>query len=352
MNPNRVVQRVRQRFAKTAFCLVLATALTTSSAWSANPEEKAAAEALFDDGVKLLKAGSLDAACKKLEASQRIDPGIGTLLYLGECYEKSGKTASAWATFREAASVAQAAGQSERARWGQQRADKLVGNLSKLTIEPGAQNREISSLQISSDGQPVLRSLWSTPLPVDPGPHALEASAEGYESVQLTVTVGPNAQSQTVEIPALKKAAPLEPSPVTPPPPAPPPADKSLVPPTGPPEESGNGQRTAGVVTAVVGGVALGLGGAFGILAIVNNRDAKAGNCEPEDCLNPTSGGADAARAAADWATASTIGMVAGGALVAVGAVLYVTAPNDPEVGRLRISPAPGGAAMSWEGTF
>src|SRR5262249_13171001 len=78
--------------------------------------DKAAAEALFDQGVRLMKQNSFADACPKLEESERIDPAVGTLLYLGECYERVGKTASAWATFREAASLASTSNQADRAR--------------------------------------------------------------------------------------------------------------------------------------------------------------------------------------------------------------------------------------------
>ena len=40
----------------------------------------------------------------------RLDPGAGTLLNLGDCYEKSGRTASGWAAFREAVAVAHRTG--------------------------------------------------------------------------------------------------------------------------------------------------------------------------------------------------------------------------------------------------
>jgi len=60
------------------------------------------------------------------------DPAVGTLLYLAECLEKSGRTASAWATFREASSAARASGQAERARIGQERASKLESRLVRL----------------------------------------------------------------------------------------------------------------------------------------------------------------------------------------------------------------------------
>src|SRR5687768_7618823 len=93
-----------------------ACALWLASGLAAGASDKAAAEALFDQGVRLMKQNNFADACPKLEESDRIDPAVGTLLYLGECYERVGKTASAWATFREAASIANNSNQADRAR--------------------------------------------------------------------------------------------------------------------------------------------------------------------------------------------------------------------------------------------
>src|SRR4030095_15910449 len=99
----------------------------------ASASDKASAEALFDEALRAMKEGKYAEACPKLENSQRIDPGVGTLLYLGECYEKIGRTASAWATFREAASQAEAGGQTKRAKAARERIAKLDSKLSYLT---------------------------------------------------------------------------------------------------------------------------------------------------------------------------------------------------------------------------
>ena len=60
--------------------------------------DKVAAEALFEEGRRLVAAGSFVDACPKFADSQRLDPSPGTLLNLASCYEKLGRSATAWAT--------------------------------------------------------------------------------------------------------------------------------------------------------------------------------------------------------------------------------------------------------------
>ena len=79
--------------------------------------KKAAAQALFDEGKRLMDAGQFAQACPKFADSEKLDPGVGTLLNLGVCYEKNGQTASAWATYKEAASAAANAGEAAREKY-------------------------------------------------------------------------------------------------------------------------------------------------------------------------------------------------------------------------------------------
>src|SRR5262245_35365409 len=120
-----MLARVRIRFARffglaPAFAAWLA--LPSLAGAQSTAGDKAMAESLFDRGLQLMRDGKYPEACSQLEQSQSIERGIGTLLYLGECYEKLGRTASAWATFREASSAARAEGQADRAKVGSTRA--------------------------------------------------------------------------------------------------------------------------------------------------------------------------------------------------------------------------------------
>src|SRR5262245_38672975 len=110
-------------FRVSAAAIVVVTVGSRAGAQTA--ADKAAAEALFDQGRAAMQEGDFGKACGLLERSQHIDPGVGTLLYLAECYEKSGRSASAWATFREAADAADRAKETGRARTGRDRAARL-----------------------------------------------------------------------------------------------------------------------------------------------------------------------------------------------------------------------------------
>src|SRR5262245_3040707 len=87
--------------------------------------DSAGAETLFLEGRKLIEAREYAQACKKLEASQRLAPAVGTLLDLGDGYQQNGQIAPAWLTFREATAEAQRLGRHDRERLARERASQL-----------------------------------------------------------------------------------------------------------------------------------------------------------------------------------------------------------------------------------
>src|SRR5437016_5580198 len=77
------------------------TAACRDARAQSNAQQKAVAEALFDEANKLMEEGQFSAACERFEQSEKADPGVGTLLHLGRCYALTGRLASSWAIYRE-----------------------------------------------------------------------------------------------------------------------------------------------------------------------------------------------------------------------------------------------------------
>ncbi|HET7542998.1 MAG TPA: hypothetical protein VFK05_24160 [Polyangiaceae bacterium] len=290
----------------------------------ANAAQKAAAESLFDDALKTMRSGHFAEACPKLEESERIDPAVGTLLYLGECYEKLGRTASAWATFREAASTAKTQGETERSRVASERADRLQPSLSKLIIKVVPETAQLANLRVTRDNVALASTLFGVAIPVDPGKYRIVASADGYKNHEAEIEVAANADSKTIEIPALVAApAPAVAAGVAPVASSAAPAQNPPEAPPRNPEPSGsNGLRTAAYVTGALGVVSLGVGTYFGVKAISKNNDAK-DLCTGTICHDPA--GETLTKQAQDAATVANITIGVGAAFVVAGVVLYLT---------------------------
>ena len=127
-----------------------------------------AAEALFNEGRTLMDAGDYVHACPKLAESQRMDPGTGTLLNLGICYQKAGKTASAWGTFKEAAVLARRDNRADRVTYAQEQIALLEPGLSYLTVVVSDATKTIG-LAVQVDGAALGEGAWGTAIPTDPG---------------------------------------------------------------------------------------------------------------------------------------------------------------------------------------
>jgi hypothetical protein len=316
---------------------------------------KAAAQALFEEGKRLMTAGSLTEACPKFAESQKLDPGAGTLLNLAACYEKNGQTASAWVTYTDAATAAE---KSNRKDWAQRATDKaaaLQPTLSKLSIVvPGTS--QATGLEIKRDGTSIGTSELGVAIPVDPGPHVIEASAPNKRKWTNTVQVGKTKDQVAVTVPPLED----EPGAVAATPtPAGPAVVEPVAPVTSPPAEetrSGSGQRMIGLVVAGVGVVGVGVGSILGLMATSAQSEADK-ECDPGG-VRCTHAGFEKNQDAHSAATISTISFIAGGALLAGGAVLYFTAPKDAPksaaLQRVRIgaAPAPGGGAFTIGGAW
>ena len=294
----------------------LALLLATSAAWAQGSSDEVAGRALFEEGRRLMQAADFKAACPKLEEGERVSPGVGMAFNLGDCYEKLGKVASAWAAFSDAAGMARAQSQAEREKVAKERAAALAPRLPhlKLALAPGA---DVDGLEIKRDGVVIGRAQWTTSIPVDPGAHTLTVSAPNRVEAKVQVVV-PEAAERVAQIPVLAAARvdkPVEgerPVVVMPPPPV---------------EDSnkGNTQRLVGLVAGGVGIIGLGIGTIYGLMAKSKKSDSDSHCFEGDVC---DADGLVLRHQASGRAEVSTVSFIAGGVLLAAGAVLYLVAPR------------------------
>lgn len=296
-------------------------------------DRDAMAEALYNSALALMEEGKDAEACPKLEQSQKLDPAVGTLLYLGLCYERIGKTASAWAAYRSASEASRKANQPERRKIALERAEKIEPLLSTVTLQlPGGGP---AGLSIVFDEAPLGVASLGVPIPVDPGSHTLEVGAPGHESRTIEISIGAGGEKKLVTIEPLDASTAAS----VPPPVAP--ADG----PDGAPAErdevsSSSSQKIIGVVVGGVGLVGLAAGSYFAIHSGNKQDDAKA-DCAnyPNDCNDTGIAANDEAK---DAARNANIAFILGGAALVGGIVLYATAPAEPSGASYRLTPAVG----------
>jgi hypothetical protein len=184
-----------------------------------------------------------------------------------------------------------------------------------LGAKDGAGN-DLYDVRVSMDGAALRGSLDGRPIALDPGEHAFTFETAGNAPVEkkLVLREGEKDRHESVVI-----------GPV-PAPPAVTPAAAALPPPT-PTRTPWSPQKTLAVVSGGVGVIGVGLGVWFGAFAASSQSKEKA-DCAPTACSNRAQAIEDYDTAKKD-ATGSTIALVAGGALLAAGAVLWFTAPKE-----------------------
>lgn len=294
-----------RRIALCGACLVLTCAtelaakpLPERGAEPASPADRAAAQALFEQGRELMAKDRAAEACPRFEESQRLDWGLGTHYHLATCYEALGRLASAHTLLLEVAARARTLGQRRREELARERADALEPRLSKLSIEvPHARGAQ---LLVERDGSRVGPAQWGLAVPVDPGVHRVRASAPGSSTWAVEIDVAPESGVHTVSIPPLAQQREL-----------------SFFEPT---------SRKAGLVALGVGVATVGLGSVFAIQAYAKNRDSNRAGCQERGC--PDTQGQALRRQALEAGDRATWAMALGGVGLGTAAVLFWVVPG------------------------
>lgn len=304
------------------------TALAQVAADSAPQSTTGFAEALFDDGLRLMQDAKYVEACPKLAESHRLDPASGTVYNLSICLEKEGKYASAVIAFEESIARSLKDGNKERERLARERLTQLKPLVSRVVVRIGPKLAALEGLDVRFDGASVRQQAWGIEVPMDPGVHTLTAVAQGKREARREVDVNATGKVFELSLDSLEDA----PAALAPP--------RSTTPREAP--EVGSGR--------FVGIGLLGLGGLLVVGGAVSAGFAIDRHAE-SDRLCPTVGGVQscstegaAAEASANrFAWGANFGIGLGVVSAAVGVVLLLTAKPAS-----RVSAAPRGLVVNF----
>jgi hypothetical protein len=196
--------------------------------------------------------------------------------------------------------------------------------LDAAKAEVGAVSAKVASVIVTVDGPPspvvtidgvtVPVAALGLKRPVDPGPHTVKASAEGFHPAQQPFQVGEGASAEV----KLK----LEKSP-----------DVAVVPPPGgattpgepPPAGGKKSSNTLAYVAFGVGGAGLLVGAITGLIAVGKHGDLN-DKCPGGTCPASEQSNVDSYKS---MGTISTIGFIVAGVGGAAGVILLFTAPKE-----------------------
>lgn len=298
----RFVARASDRFRCTDFACVLACVLTLTASSVVRASEPT---------VQARSTGG----CESLEAMLVMQPEPRLRVELAECYAQLGRSASAWAQYREAAAAAHDTTATELETLARSRAKALEAELSYVTVNTWKGQEVV----VTQDGSPIDDTVLGTAIPLDPGSHVIAASAPGKRGWSRRIELGSHGDHVQVAVPVLPDDVSFS-------------ADLRTAPPALPEPASGvvgdSVQRTLGLIAGALGIAGVATGTLFGVKAAADWSDTK------EQCKAfPYCGeeGARLAQQAKTSALISTIGFATGVAGLSGGALLWFTAPRTQE---------------------
>jgi hypothetical protein len=212
----------------------------------------------------------------------------------------------------------------------------------------------VPGLEVKRDATLVRPPMWGAPMPVDPGKHAVHASAPGHKPWTASIEVPGKGASLSVQVLALEPLDAGAPGPVAPGPSAAPaaaPTQPSTSPDAAPAGDAGRGQRLAGFVVGGAGLVGLGVGTVLAFGARSRFQESEA-HCREDLC---SQAGVDIRDDARGKGTVATVVGGIGVAALAAGAVLVLTAPSAGASRASRATPptvAVGPGSLLLRGTW
>jgi len=320
------------------FGAAFALSASDAAAEDASATETAAARSLAVEGLKLAQAGNCLEATLKLERAEKLYHSAVVASRLGECYVDLGRLVEGTEILRKVLREPLPAEPQPALLKALERAQRALDSakprIASLIIKVAA----VQEISLKVDGKLVPITLLDTEIPTDPGEHAVEANAPGFlksytrislgaadkKTVTLTLTRDPSAPTASGATAldrgesGAKRAAPEDGSA----------SERKRT--SRPLEPRPAPNRTAAYVSLGLGAVGIGVGSAFGVMAINERKELKQ-TCPADVC--PT-GSQESLDYAKRLGNVSTLSFGIGAAGLALGTVLLFTAgPSSPERG-------------------
>jgi hypothetical protein len=284
------------------------------------------AQDLVEQGRALGQQGKWGEALERFERAAALSGKTSPQLafYVGYAESRVGKLVAAAVDLRRAIDLATQSRNDQVAKAAQAELPEVEARTPTLTITV---NGTATPVSLQVDGAPLGVVALGSPVPLDPGAHAVIVQfANGSVNKQVSL-VERQHQPLAIDPPTGASAVPI-----------PPPGDKPAasssstgLPPTPPPAEPSDGstRKTISYALMGVGGAALVTGGVFYLLARSAISPVNQA-CMSSPCSLPLD--SDIRSDYHDAQTKQTISIVlasAGGAIAATGIVLFATRPSS-----------------------
>ncbi len=332
--------------------IALASAARADDA-SAN---RAAARELGVQGVLLAEKGKCGDAIEKLQRAEKLYHAPTTLERLGECEVEVGRLVDGTEDLQRVVKEDLPAGAPAAFTAAKTRAaaviKKAMPRIAHLRVHVNAPSGATAT--VTMDGNSYPDAALDGDRPVDPGTHALSATADGMIRADTTISLG-DAESKSVELKLVPDPNAAKPMQI-----APPIVDNTPKPPTDddtkktspPPPESPS--HVPAYLAFGVGIAGVGVGTVTGILAL-SKKSSLDTVCGPSKTGCPASSQSDI-DSAKTMGTISTVGFIVGGVGVAAGIVLLLTEGSSSNasatVGSVHVTPDFGAGFVGAHGSF
>lgn len=288
-------------------CCFLVALVLMGGSTDAFANDPSAADALFQTGKQLIAEKKYAEACAKFDASYKLDPTLGTLLNLADCYEKAGRFATSWATWGTALERAQRE-KDPRADYAKERRDALTPRLPKVVIRVYGM---MPGIEVFWDDAKLPPGAFGTDIPTDVLEHkVLVRRDDGVVLLERTIQVHEDGRKTEVplDIVALNREHPR--------------ANPQQSPSSAP----FGTQSSTGIVIGAVGAAALLTAAGLELGALVERNDANdSGSCVNGFC---TPNGIESIEKAKAYAAAGQWVGLGGMIAFSVGATLFFAAPS------------------------